>query len=488
MQYPCLFKKKPGFIQIAYERFKFIEAEQQIVKLDIPTDSITAQHVAAGKPLLKITFLANEKSNDRTYTFETNEERDNMKELLKKMIQQKDGSNPGTPAKTSSSISNTAPVLLTPEELHSRRVLLQKDELKVIYKDLVISGLITEEDFWSSRRFLLDNQMFQNNQKKGTASSSLSNLKASIDGSVQVQKYTLSSEDIHQIFLEHPSVRRAFEDNVPHKKTEKEFWKYYLQSKYFHRNRGKNIGDGNDFFRKYEVADEISGEVSNKFLDLNATAEDHFIGNEPDITMKPGKILAAIPLIKRFNKHSEAVLQKYKATNQLSNEERDKTYTKEIAIDDLDKNLENEKFMELNIRDPKKYFESQAQTNEQNGRTIQADYKKYNEQFKEKIAMWSAPLSSVNIHENSTVFEEIKNLYTSGTELLRHFWSSINFRNTSDKQREKCDKVYFALKDLETRARELSQMEYDDLTQVQVEGLFKSLFDSIKKAGAKYKS
>ncbi len=65
--------------------------------------------------------------------------------------------------------------------------------------------------------------------------------------------------------------------------------------------------------------------VQNLFLDLSATQEDHIevnetnslrkamaytaqTGNEQDITMQAGKQRATLPLIRRFNQHSERLL------------------------------------------------------------------------------------------------------------------------------------------------------------------------------------
>jgi hypothetical protein len=51
--------------------------------------------------------------------------------------------------------------------------------------------------------------------------------------------------------------------------------------------------------------------VGNFMHDLNSTQYDHPVtGNEPDITMKAGREKASVQLIKRFNRHAQAVLQR----------------------------------------------------------------------------------------------------------------------------------------------------------------------------------
>jgi transcription initiation factor TFIIH subunit 1 len=45
--------------------------------------------------------------------------------------------------------------------------------------------------------------------------------------------------------------------------------------------------------------------------DLNSTFHDHpATGNDPDITMKAGREKASIPLIQRYNRHAQVVLQR----------------------------------------------------------------------------------------------------------------------------------------------------------------------------------
>jgi hypothetical protein len=73
---------------------------------------------------------------------------------------------------------------------------------------------------------------------------------------------------------------------------------------------------------------KLKYDSSNKLLDLSTTAEDHIdvsyfffvhgtsvlltnikTGNTPDVTMRPGSVRAALPLIRRLNRHSTVVLK-----------------------------------------------------------------------------------------------------------------------------------------------------------------------------------
>jgi len=59
--------------------------------------------------------------------------------------------------------------------------------------------------------------------------------KSSVSGGV----VHLGVEEIRQIFLMYPAVHRAYEEKVPLELSEEQFWRKYLESEYFHRDRGR---------------------------------------------------------------------------------------------------------------------------------------------------------------------------------------------------------------------------------------------------------
>lgn len=105
--------------------------------------------------------------------------------------------------------------------------------------------------------------------------------------------------------------------------SEAEFWKRYFQSRFFHRSRsgrGANEPD-DDIFDKALAEDEeetrsapkrIRLDHINKLVDLSTTEEDHFESyTSPDSTMAAGKTKEskeAMPLIRRFNRYAQRVL------------------------------------------------------------------------------------------------------------------------------------------------------------------------------------
>jgi transcription initiation factor TFIIH subunit 1 len=49
----------------------------------------------------------------------------------------------------------------------------------------------------------------------------------------------LGVEEMRQIFLMYPAVHKAYEEKVPLELSEEQFWRKYLESEYFHRDRGR---------------------------------------------------------------------------------------------------------------------------------------------------------------------------------------------------------------------------------------------------------
>lgn len=176
---------------------------------------------------------------------------------------------------------------------------------------------MTEEEFWSSRKTLLEQQHFVSSQKRGTSSALLADINPE-DGEGSDIKFTLNANIIHSIFTQYPGVHQAFLDHVPDKFSEKEFWTRYFSSKYFHRNRGatNKAQQDQDIFAPYMGQGENTAlhpnlifNSTNKLLDLTTTNDDHLeTGNAPDTTMKAGSFKDALPLIRKFNRHSQLIL------------------------------------------------------------------------------------------------------------------------------------------------------------------------------------
>ncbi|KAI9022233.1 hypothetical protein CLU79DRAFT_177661 [Phycomyces nitens] len=262
------------------------------------------------------------------------------------------------------------------EEFMARRQLLSTSrELHMLHMELVVTGKsVSEEEFWSSpyvkriRQKLKKDAISREGRQKGKSSKMVELKPGQQEGSDV--KYTLTSQIIHNIFTEFPSVKRAYDTNVPDKLSEQQFWKRFLASEFFHRSRtgGRSqLTPYDDIFDRclQEEDDENSKapEILDKIkrvIDLTATEEDHGeCGNAPDFAMKPGENLQVLSLIRRFNRHSMRVLEISSMKPKNDQKSVDDDIEKEIIISDLTDEPPPEKII-LDIQDTRRYFESQS--------------------------------------------------------------------------------------------------------------------------------
>eukprot|EP00741_Cyanophora_paradoxa_P022684 tig00021493_g21907.t1 len=138
-----------------------------------------------------------------------------------------------------------APAAVSEREVRARGELLARDgELRRLHEQLVRGGVVTDDEFWDSRRALLRREEeMEAARRTGMPNALISDLKPQQDTANKLH-FRVTPEVIHAIFVETPAVHRAYLQNVPHKLSEKEFWTRYFQSKYFFRDRASDAQDG----------------------------------------------------------------------------------------------------------------------------------------------------------------------------------------------------------------------------------------------------
>ena len=113
------------------------------------------------------------------------------------------------------------------------------------------SGAVTEDDFWAERQSLVDRETAAAVEKKRSdfvlAQDAIQQIhpqarKAMSSGDDDggggggaTYKVRLTAANIALIFKMYPTVRRAYDDKVPHELTERQFWTEYLRSVYVER-------------------------------------------------------------------------------------------------------------------------------------------------------------------------------------------------------------------------------------------------------------
>ncbi|KAF8304970.1 hypothetical protein DL93DRAFT_2089951, partial [Clavulina sp. PMI_390] len=234
-----------------------------------------------------------------------------------------------------------------------QNVLLKNPELATLHHALVLSGAITEQEFWEGREALLDSEASMAAQRKGKSSEIVApRLKTGENGQILL---TLTPQLLSDIFEEFPIVLQAYSDNVPNSLTEAEFWERYFSSKLFDRHRASSrnsVAKEDAIFDRYLEKEDDDVEPlrpTNRrvqlMLDLEATEGDHGeTGNDRDVTMRAGRRKNAVPIIRRFNEHSERLLQSALGDSATSRAVGDEPkdfvssnleYNQQIDIDDL---------------------------------------------------------------------------------------------------------------------------------------------------------
>lgn len=122
-------------------------------------------------------------------------------------------------------------------EIDRRIKLLKVDsELNKLHRELVIGGVLTQAEFWATRKKKLLDEKIIKQQRVGLKSGMIFNVKPSSDGR-RVVKYNLTRQIIHQIFAEKPAVRRAYLNLVPKTMTEMDFWIKFLRAEYLYSTK-----------------------------------------------------------------------------------------------------------------------------------------------------------------------------------------------------------------------------------------------------------
>lgn len=187
----------------------------------------------------------------------------------------------------------------------TRSSLLASDPaLRAQHRLLVLDGgTLTEDDFWETHSRLVANEYAKISGKtnRGMSSDIKSSLDLGIssysskkgggkkaggsggggDGGAKGGIVHLGVEEMRQIFIMYPSVHRAYEEKVPLELSEEQFWRKYLESEYFHRDRGRigaHIGKVNE--RELAEQERVFGKRKDDSKDEDGKKKDDKKGEE----------------------------------------------------------------------------------------------------------------------------------------------------------------------------------------------------------------
>jgi len=218
---------------------------------------------------------------------------------------------------------------LSAEEIRLRGLLLAKNkDLLQLHRNLVMTGMVTEDEFWATRRHLLESQQMLLQQKRPPTTSSILGLDIKPQSDIQGDlKFVLTPALIQSIFEQNPTIKRAYQEKVPSSVDEKTFWMQYFTSKFFKEGLTSSAGavsekaspTGN-ILDEYYMESQLDAEGSLALkpldtipvsIDIMATTEDHYqvadVEARPD---EPRKVeRARTAAIKKLNKLSAGIVE-----------------------------------------------------------------------------------------------------------------------------------------------------------------------------------
>lgn len=406
------------------------------------------------------------------------------------------------------------------------RKLSENPGLLQLYKDLVITSILSADEFWAQHSDSMGAGTIKKAmaaaassksapQEVGVSGSFLSDIKPQADGANGL-KYNLTNDIIQSIFKTYPAVKRKHLENVPNKMSEQDFWTKFFQSHYFHRDRLH--GQVKDIFTECAKDDEnrikaqlkeggVKEPVANLEEFSDTTTDEHFgsgvstgTGGSGSFQTKSNNIVHQ-NIIKRFNRHSIMVMNVAdsgaKATAATTQPEvsrsngnatgsgpqvepetaKKKRLLEKTRYDDLDQEPPAKKSA-LNLSKTDRYLNgptpSSISANTLNMDLNIDDVNNWKRGFLGSLTRWSlegdckgvlsarSAVSALNdlspggalmkgarqelMAEQypESVLKDLKLLYGSLSELLRHFWAC--FPPTTPQLQEKVGKMHETLK------------------------------------------
>ncbi|XP_054268650.1 general transcription factor IIH subunit 1-like [Macrosteles quadrilineatus] len=484
-------KKGDGTLYVMSERLAWMLDHRDTVTVSHRYMDIKMQKISPeGKPKIQLQVVLHDNTTS-TFQFVNRQgpaaaikERDQVKDLLVQLL-------PKFKRKVNKELEE------------KNRLLSENPGLLQLYRDLVITQVISPEEFWAQHASQYTQK--QNNQKQevGVSGAFLADIKPQTDGCNGL-KYNLTADIIDCIFKTYPAVRKKHIEYVPHKMTEADFWTKFFQSHYFHRDRITT--SSKDLFTECAKLDDqemkkvMSNGVSDPLLDI--TSFDDKIGDEPLERPAATQNIVHQNMIKRFNQHSIMVLKacqqpaaakpEVNGTSQLPQMNGEVPSTsadphevqakkmrirEKISYVDLDASCSNTPSVShLNLTKVERYLHGPTPSASDDSEVWGGDEAVLScwGRLQQEAGGWGAtsrpsaplvpPAAAVSAlgeltpggalmkcyHDESLaqlvpapLEKELRNLYLSGCELLRHFW--LCFPPTTPQLQEKVEKMHDAL-------------------------------------------
>ncbi|KAH8119094.1 hypothetical protein DFH11DRAFT_1501151 [Phellopilus nigrolimitatus] len=501
------YKKSPGLLELTHSHLQWTAAGKQAPDLRIPNSKAASLFCSKeGSPQVKLKLALVGDDVGHTFMFTAPQatastERELFKKEITNIIVLNRASTTDTPtkpllpsSKTPGHASTSTPKSFTPlpvpavsratsvssngrasssapggstEDFRIRKkVLMKNPELATLHRELVMTGQITESEFWEGREHLLLSEAAQESQKRGRPGQIVDPRPETVAGGDT--KIVVTPQIIRDIFEEYPVVAKAYNETVPKQLTEAEFWKRYFQSKLYNIHRAsirssaaQHVVKDDPIFDKYVEREDDELEPRRQrddnvqiFVNLNATQEDHTeSGNQKDTTMQAGRQRGALPLIRKFNEHSERLLNAAEGSpskRRRFDDDKESLYA-QIDLDDLH-DAESSAGIILEMKDRDRYFDGRVAGQTVADDDIMPPFRSVLPDVRAQVNDWGTSLSNLKIEKKAGdaalltmtqnvqarlevkmrkndipegVFAQMRTCQTAANEFLRQFWSSI---------------------------------------------------------------
>lgn len=297
------YKKGDGTLYVMDERIAWMAENRDKVTVSHRFQDIKMQKISPeGKPKVQLQLVMHDGNNTTFHFVNANglkaqiDDRDKVKDLLQRLL-------PNFKRKVDKELEE------------KNKILTENPHLLQMYKDLVITQVLTSEEFWSTHAKQYTQHQSGQKQDIGVSAAFLADIKPQTDGCNGL-KYNLTSDIIECIFKTYPAVKRKHNEYVPAKLSESEFWTKFFQSHYFHRDR-ITAGTKDIFTECGKIDDQalktaVANSAGDVLLDLRSfednSLEEGFGGAASDKGGVNSGNIVHQNMIKRFNQHSTMVL------------------------------------------------------------------------------------------------------------------------------------------------------------------------------------
>ncbi|GAB2213116.1 hypothetical protein Droror1_Dr00021134 [Drosera rotundifolia] len=231
----------PGCLKMTEEGFVFVPNDPtSSVRLQVRFRTIKGHKFTKEgsnkQALLNLTQDSDIKGGGYIFEFGNFSQRDICRDFVAKVLANCIDVNK---AVTEKPVVKTVNAQISAAEMEQRIKLLQQDsELQKLHKRFVMGGVLTEDEFWATRKKMLGGDRSRMiRQRAGFKSAMVSDIKPQTDGRTNKVTFNLSPEVILQIFAERPAVHQAFLKYVPSKMSDKDFWHKYCRAEYLHSTK-----------------------------------------------------------------------------------------------------------------------------------------------------------------------------------------------------------------------------------------------------------